>query len=81
MSELLMLFIAVIIFAVLARFTDRSVFVLCCFIKGAALILISNWVLEILNLDVISLNLFTAPTAGLLGVPAIGLFWLISAVF
>lgn len=81
MPELGVLLVSVVIFAVLAKFADRSVFVLCCFIKGAALILISNWALELLDLPSVSLNLITAPLAGLLGVPAVGLFWLISVFF
>lgn len=81
MSELTVLVVSVVIFAVLAKFSDQSVFVLCCFIKGAALILISNWALELLSLECISLNLITAPIAGLLGVPAVGLLWLISIFF
>ena len=81
MSELIILDVSVAIFAVLAKFTNDSVYVLCCFIRGAALILISNWVLELLELGAVSLNLFTAPIAGVLGVPAVGLFWIISAFF
>ncbi len=81
MSETVVLIISVVIFAVLARFTDKAVWVLCCFIKGAALLLIANWVLELLGLGGVSLNLITAPLAGLLGVPAVVLFWIISAFF
>ncbi len=77
----MVLLVSVVIFAVLARFADRSVFVLCCFIKGAALILISNWALGLLGLNEIALNLITAFAAGLLGIPAVGLFWLISVFF
>ncbi|MGN1098418.1 MAG: pro-sigmaK processing inhibitor BofA family protein, partial [Clostridia bacterium] len=66
---------------VLAKFTDKSAYVLCCFIKGAALILISNWALELLGLGSVSLNLFTAPIAGILGVPAVVFFLLISIFF
>lgn len=81
MAEPIVLLVSVVIFAVLARFADKSVFVLCCFIKGAALILISNWALSLLGLTGIALNLITAPAAGLLGLPAVGLFWIIYVFF
>lgn len=73
--------ISAVIFAVLARFADKSAYVLCCFIKGAALILISNWILAFAGLGSISLNLFTAPVCGILGVPAVALFWSLSIFF
>ncbi len=81
MGELAALLASVVIFAVLARFSKESALVLCCFIKGAALILISNWVLGLLALEGVSLNLFTAPLAGLLGVPAVALLWIVSVFF
>lgn len=81
MYDMILIAISIVIFAVLAKFTDQSARVLCCFIKGAALILISNCVLEVLGLSGISLNLFTAPIAGALGVPAIGFFTLLRIFF
>ena len=81
MFDIVLIIISVVIFAVLAKFTDQSAMVLCCFIKGTALILICNCVLEVLGLSGISLNLFTAPIAGALGVPAIGLFTLLNIFF
>ena len=64
MEDISLILISVAIFAVLARFTDQSVRVLCCFVRGAALILISNCLLSALELGAVSLNLFTAPVAG-----------------
>ena len=81
MSDVVLIIISLVIFAVMAKFTDQSARVVCCFIKGAALILVSNWVLELLGLGGISLNLFTAPIAGALGVPAIGFFALMNIFF
>lgn len=81
MSDVVLVVISVVIFAVMARFTDQSAQVLCCFIKGIALILISNWVLHAIGLGGISLNLFTAPIAGALGVPAIGFLALMTIFF
>ncbi len=81
MSETAVLIISVIIFALIAKFTRQAAYTLCCFIRGAALILIGNCVMELMGLGSISLNLFTAPVAGMLGAPAIGFFWLISIFF
>lgn len=81
MSDMILILVSVIIFAVLAKFTDQSARLLCCFIKGAALILIANCALTALGLGTVSLNLFTAPAAGALGVPAIGLFVLYKIFF
>lgn len=81
MFDIGLIMISVVIFAVMAKFTEQSARVLCCFIKGAALILISNCALEALGLSGISLNLFTAPIAGALGVPAIGFFSLLTIFF
>ncbi len=81
MSEIAVLIVSLIIFLIMARFTDQSAYILCCFIRGAGLILIGNWILETLELGSISLNLFTAPIVGMLGMPAVGLFWIISIFF
>lgn len=81
MSELIVLVISIIIFVIMANFTKQSAYAVCCLVRGAALILIGNWVLRLLDLDAISLNLFTASIAGLLGAPAIGFFLLISIFF
>ncbi len=63
MSELIILIISIIIFTIMAKFTKESAYAVCCFIRGAALILIGNWVLRLLGLEAVSLNLFTAPIA------------------
>ena len=81
MFDIALIGISVVIFAVMAKFTEQSARVLCCIIKGIALILISNCVLEALGLGGISLNLFTAPIAGALGVPAIGFLTLLAIFF
>ncbi len=81
MPDIVLILISAAIFAVLAMFTDQSVRVLCCFVRGAALILISNCVLELLGLSPVALNLFTVPAVGGLGVPAIGLFVLMKIFF
>lgn len=81
MSELIILAASVAVFALLTKFTGETVYLVCCFIKGAALILISNWALELMGLEAVKLNLFTAPLAGVLGVPAVALLWIISVFF
>lgn len=81
MSEIGVLIVSLIIFLLMARFTDQSAYILCCFIRGAGLILISNWLLQTLELGSVSLNLITAPIVGMLGIPAVGLFLIISIFF
>lgn len=79
--ELALLAASIAIFALMAKFTEQSVYIIYCFIKGAALILMGNCLLELLGLGSVSLNLFTAPAAGILGAPAVAFFWLISIFF
>lgn len=81
MSDVILITISLIIFILMAKFTDQSAQVLCWFIRGTALILISNFVLELMGLGGISLNLFTAPIAGALGLPAIAFFKLMNIFF
>ncbi len=74
----ILLAISIVVFVLTAKFTDQSARVLCWFIRGVALILAANCVLSLLGLTGVSLNLFTVPLAGALGVPAIGLLVLIN---
>ncbi len=80
-SDIILLAASVAVFALLTRFTDQSARVLCWFIRGTALILAGNCVLGLLGLGGISLNLFTAAMAGMLGTPAIALLLLINIFF
>ena len=81
MSDVILIIISVIIFILMAKFTDQSARAVCCLIRGVALILISNCALEMMGLGGISLNLFTVPVAGALGLPAIGFLTLFSIFF
>lgn len=77
-SDIILLAASVAVFALLAKFTDQSARAVCWFIRGVALILAGNCVLSLLGLPGVSLNLFTVPLAGTLGVPAIALILLIN---
>lgn len=81
MPDAVLILISLAVFAVLAKFTDQSARAVCCLIKGTALILLCNCILEPMGLGGVSLNLFTAPAAGVLGLPAIGLFTLLKIFF
>lgn len=81
MYEIIILLASVCIFALLAKYTDRCVYLLFSVIKGGTLILMANWALELFSLSPLALNLFTAAMCGFLGLPAFGLLWFIARFF
>lgn len=77
MSEAVFLVVSLLVFIVLAKYTDKCVYVLFSLIKGGALILIGNWLLELFKLPMLAVNLFTCAVCGICGLPGAVMSWII----